>query len=87
MHDFSKTFRSEDERYMKLINITGHDLDIATERLNDIHTGFDNLIGKTRNHPSNYGRVNRSLLSLANLVGFIFSTASNSDIKELKKKS
>ena len=46
-----KTFRSEDERYMKLISMTRQDLNMAIDRLNDVYTRFDCLIGITRNHP------------------------------------
>ena len=85
MHGFSKTFKSVDERYMKVMNMTGQDLGMAIDRLNDIHTTFDNLNGVSRNHPSTSGIVKRSLLPFRNLTGFLFGTASNSDIKQLKK--
>ena len=62
MHEFYKTFKPEDDRYMKLINMTREDLDTATDRLTDIHSRFYSLIGTTRNHPSSI--VKRSLLPL-----------------------
>ena len=83
MHEFYKTFKLEDDRYMKLINMTREDLDRPIDRLTDIHSRFYNLIGKTRNHPSNI--VKRSLLPLRNIFGFLFGTASSGDIKGLKK--
>ena len=69
--------------YMKLINITREDLERATDRLTDVHSMFYNLIGATRNHPSNI--VKRSLLPLGNKLGFLLGTASSGDIKGLKK--
>ena len=83
MHEFYKIFKLEDDRYMKLINMTREDLDRAIDRLTDIHSRFYNLIGTTRNHPSNI--VKRSLLPLGNILGFLFGTASSGDIKGLKK--
>ena len=83
MHEFYKTFKLEDDIYMKLINMTREDLDKAIDRLNDIHSRFYNLIDTTRNHPSNV--VKGSLLPLGNMLGFLFGTASSGDIKGLKK--
>ena len=83
MHDFYKTFKLEDDRYMKHFNMTKEDLDRTIDRLTDIHSKSYNLIGTTRNHPSNI--VNRSLLPLGNILGFLFGTASSGDIKGLKK--
>ena len=83
MHEFYKTFKLEDDRYMKLINMTREDLDRAIDRLTDTHSRFYNLIVTTRNHPSNI--VKRLLLPLGNILGFLFGTASSVDIKGLKK--
>ena len=40
MHEFYKTFKLEDDRYMKLINMTREDLDRAIDTLTDIHSSF-----------------------------------------------
>ena len=79
MHEFYKTFKLENDRYMKLINMTREDLDRSIDRLTDIHSRFYNLIGTTRNHPFNI--VKRSLLPLGNILHFLFGTASSGDIK------
>ena len=85
MHEFYKTFKLEDDRYMKLIKMTREDLDRAIDTLTDIHSGFYNLTGTTRDHPSKI--VKRSLLPLGNILGFLFGTASSGDIKRLKKET
>ena len=69
--------------YIKPTTMGREDLDRAIDRLTDIHSRFYNLIGTTRNHPSNI--VKRSLLPLGNILGFLFGTASSDDIKGLKK--
>ena len=80
MHDFLNTFRSEDKRYIKLINITRQNHNMAIDRLNDIYTRFYNLMGVTRNHDSNSG-----IISLRSLPPFWeLGTASNSDRKAMK---
>ena len=40
MPEFYRTFKLEDERYMKLINMAREDLDIAIDRLTDYLQGF-----------------------------------------------
>ena len=63
--------------------MTREDLDRAIDKLTDTHSRFYNLIGTTKNHPSN--TVKRSLLPLGNILGFLFGTSGSGDIKGLKK--
>ena len=40
MHGFYKTFKFEDERYVKLINMTRQDLETTIDILSNIHSCF-----------------------------------------------
>ena len=68
MHDFFNTFTYEDKRYIKLIKMTGQDLNMAIDRLNDIYTRSYNSLCIARNHPSKSGIMKRPLLPFGNLV-------------------
>ena len=69
MHEFYKTFKLEDDTFIKLINMTREDLDRAIDRLTDFHSRFYNLIGTTRNHPSNI--VKKVTITIRKHIGFL----------------
>ena len=76
--DFSKTFYREDPRYMKLLNMTMHDVTLALDKIINMQTEASNLIGNIQY------RNKRSLLPLGGLFGFLFGTADQADLDAIK---
>ena len=67
MYKFCKTFKLEDDRYIKLINMTREDPDRAIDRLTDIHSRFYNLIG-TKKPPIQHSK--KVTITIRKHIGF-----------------
>ncbi len=80
LHSFYDIFSNEDPRYIHLLNQTMHDIDSTITEIIAMNTEASNLIGHIHNH----NRNKRSLLPLGGLLGFLFGTADQSDLNELK---
>ena len=66
-----------------LIRLTLHDVNSSVSSLNEAHTKFFNIIDSIH---GNYKRHKRSLLPLGHLFSFLFGTANQDDIEEIKKE-
>ena len=80
-------FDDKDSSYRILINMTKHDTDSAIDKLDDTYTTYFNLIGVMYNSiMCNHKSISkRSLLPLGGVLSFLFGTAEQHDVSDIKK--
>ena len=67
---------------MHLIRMTLHDVNSSINALNEVHDQFFGIIGMIHNGNN---RHKRSLLPLGGLFSFLFGTADQEDLEQIKR--
>ena len=81
MLNYYSTFKNSDPRYIEIMNLTLNDLDAAMEEITSTQIEASNLIY----HIYSTRRTKRSILPFGGLFKFLFGTADNNDIDDMKQ--
>ena len=73
------------KRHQRLLNMTGHHVNNIVDTLDQAYTMFVNLIKIISGQTQNQRIFIRSILPLEGILGFLFGTADQKDLDEIKK--
>ena len=86
IHIFSESLRDvTDKRHQRLLNMTWHDVNNTADSLDQTYTKFVNLVKIMKGQTLNHKISKRSILPLGGILSFLFGTADERDLDEVKR--